>query len=335
MLLLGGCLRPDSIPCGSLVCPADSVCAADESRCIANAQLDACRGVAEAADCMVSATNGTCHEGVCEPWRCGDLARNGGESCDGADFGGLDCRRFGFANPDGLVCAHSCAFDLDGCGTAIQLVSNAFVRGGGGSSSVDSLAYDVSVPPGDGLFLLVSVVLGVYDCTIDNTPAVVAVTSNGIALVPVAAVVGSPCSAVATRAEQWRLVAPPVGTNHIVIELEAASYTAHSAALVFSGVDQDMPIHDTAQTTGIGTSASLEVVSAPGDVVVDTVSQGHSILGASADQMVIYVRNGSTDSSGDNTSASWGPGASPSVTRTWTFGATDEWQLVATSLRRR
>jgi hypothetical protein len=332
MLFLGGCFGPDASTCGSLVCPAGSVCSADESRCIANAQLAACRGVADGADCIVSDANGTCREGVCEPWHCGDQVRNGGETCDGDDLGGVDCRRFGFANPDGLVCGNSCNFDFDGCGSSIQLVSNAFERA---TFSIDTLAYDVSVPAGDGLFLLVSVILGVYDCSTDDSPAVVSVTSNGTALVPVAAVVGSPCSAIATRTEQWRLVAPSVGMNHIEITLERASYTAHSAAFVFTGVDQDMPIHATAQMTGVGTSASLDIVSAPGDVVVDIVSHGNSILGAGADQMVIYVRNGSPASSGDNSSASWGPGASPSVTRTWTFGADDEWQLVASSLRRR
>jgi hypothetical protein len=327
--LFCGCFSPEATTCGELVCPGNAVCSADGSRCILKQQLEACRSLENNADCVVAGAGGSCRDGVCELWRCGDGVRNGGEVCDGDDLGGIDCRRFGYANPDGLACLPVCAFDIDSCGSAIQMLAHATARDEGGSG----LTYSFTTPAGDGLFLLVSVhVAGT--CGAD-TPPVRSLTYNGAPLAPITAVVGTPCNDKATRSEQWHLVAPPVGPGTIIVDLEYSTYTTHSTAIVFSGVHQTTPIRATSQTKGTGTTASVAVDAAPGDIVVDTVGQGASILAPGDDQNAIVVRNAGTGSQLDNTAASWSTGHSPDVTMQWTFGSSDDWHLIATTLRRR
>jgi hypothetical protein len=45
---------------------------------------------------------------------CGDGVVDAGESCDGADLGGMDCSQLGFSGGQ-LACTVACAFDTSGC----------------------------------------------------------------------------------------------------------------------------------------------------------------------------------------------------------------------------
>ena len=57
----------------------------------------------------------TCQEGACvAPPRCGDGDVNGDEDCDGADFGGTDCRTLGFSTGD-LSCTDACTINASEC----------------------------------------------------------------------------------------------------------------------------------------------------------------------------------------------------------------------------
>jgi hypothetical protein len=45
---------------------------------------------------------------------CGDMVIEGGEDCDGADLGGVDCTTFGFEGGE-LLCAGDCTYDVSNC----------------------------------------------------------------------------------------------------------------------------------------------------------------------------------------------------------------------------
>ena len=46
--------------------------------------------------------------------QCGNVTREAGEACDGADIGGFTCSSIGYASGT-LVCQPSCLFDFSGC----------------------------------------------------------------------------------------------------------------------------------------------------------------------------------------------------------------------------
>jgi hypothetical protein len=332
-LTIAGCLDRATQTCGSVTCPLTLACAPDGIRCVLPQQYDACRILNDDTPCSVGDVGGICKDRLCELFECGDGVRNGNEACDGVDLGGADCRAFGYANPEGLVCRADCRLDRDACGDAIQLVAHGY-----GYTRDNFLPYEVTVPAGEGLFMLVSVQVSALCSGSQNTPSVIGVEFMGKTFAPVTSIVGTPCSASSTtRSEQWMLVAPPAGTAEVGITLtpDSDAPPIHSAALVFSGVNQVNPIRATAQAKGSGMTASVDVSSAPHDVVVDAVGQGFAIDGPSSGQTAIFVRNRSSNYTLDNTAASWRLGQGPTVTMSWTFAAPNEWQLIASSLQPR
>jgi cysteine-rich repeat protein len=67
-------------------------------------------------------------EGAAAP-RCGDLVRQTGEQCDGADFGGQSCEDFGFDSGN-LSCRANCTVDGGGCVTKGVTCGNALLDAG-------------------------------------------------------------------------------------------------------------------------------------------------------------------------------------------------------------
>jgi hypothetical protein len=47
----------------------------------------------------------------------------------------------------------------------------------------------------------------------------------------------------------------------------------------------------------------------------------------------VFIQNVSSDNTLDNSAASIAPGAAPVVSMEWTFGFTDEWQMIVCSLQ--
>ncbi len=197
------------------------------------------------------------------------------------------------------------------------------------TSNSSQLSYPLAVPPGDARFLLVSVEIG-SSCT-GTAATVTSITYNGVALMPITSIVGTPCGT-NSRSEQWQLVAPAVGTANVAVTLSKTGLSVHSGALELTGVNQAMPVRASASMSGAGNASSLAVASIDGDLVINTVGQGNGISGPGTSQTTIYIRNSSASSTLDNTAASTSPGAAM-VTSTWKFTNADEWQTISSSIR--
>jgi cysteine-rich repeat protein len=94
---LAGCLQQPGVSCDDgTICAVGTTCVAGggEVRCATDAQMTACFGKAENADCNVESTFGNCRFGVCLPGACGDGVVGGKEECDdGNSVDGDGCSR--------------------------------------------------------------------------------------------------------------------------------------------------------------------------------------------------------------------------------------------------
>ena len=117
-----GCLSFDDVQCADgHLCPPGSRCDDVHGGCILPAQLQACANTDDGEDCEIDGAGGTCVNGGCVAWFCGDGMLNGGEACEGSDFGvgadgvAVDCTTFGFTNHAGLICTDACHIDRTQC----------------------------------------------------------------------------------------------------------------------------------------------------------------------------------------------------------------------------
>lgn len=198
-------------------------------------------------------------------------------------------------------------------------------------ANVASLRYSLTVPPGSGRFLVVSVQLG-SNCTA-LVPDVTSVTFANLAMARTTTITGTPCGMTTTRSDQWQLVAPPTGTNDVDIVLAGPAQTVHSGALAFVGIDQTTPVRASAIARGSGLASTVTVNSAPGDLVVNTIGQGDRIVAPGQGQTLRFLNNSSGADTLDNSAASTAVATGASTTMTWTFGTADEWQTISLSLQ--
>src|SRR5690349_19781909 len=99
LLLASGCVAAQSKSCpDSVVCPSGTTCASitvgetSLPYCATDAELAACRGLADGVACTRNSPgDGTCHGGICTADRCGNLLVDQGEMCDdGNTTDGID-----------------------------------------------------------------------------------------------------------------------------------------------------------------------------------------------------------------------------------------------------
>jgi len=211
--------------------------------------------------------------------------------------------------------------------TPPMLVGLAKIHG----AKTATLTFPMTVPAGDNRFLIVTA--GVGSGCVDPIPTVITATYADLPLTRLDAISGTHCGPNGARSEQWRLVAPPVGTNNVVIKLGDTGLTFHAGALAFTGVNQATPVRASAKGSGSGMDASVVVDSAVGDLVVATVGQGGVIVSPGNGQNTAFVDNASGGNTLDNTAASTALGAAPTVTMDWSFEGVDEWQMIVASLR--
>lgn len=111
----------------------------------------------------------------------------------------------------------------------------------------------------------------------DPGKTITGVTYSGVALTSTAAIHSG--GGTAGYVQMWYLVAPGTGTNPVVVTLSAfgASTDLLGGSVSFDGVDQSTPVQNFNSATGSGTSASLVITSATGDMVVDVEANGSNI----------------------------------------------------------
>lgn len=132
------------------------------------------------------------------------------------------------------------------------------------------------------------------------------------------------------RTELWYLIGPPTGTHTVNLTVENTT-TIEAGATTWAGVGQTAAtaLGNDAGATGLGSTASVEVASASGEVVVDVV--GTQNAGAT-----VTVGDGQTErwnqvGTAGVGAASSGPGAT-NVTMSWDLAIKESWAISAVAL---
>jgi cysteine-rich repeat protein len=130
------CVSSDSVPCGELVCPADTVCTQltqpATTICATDEQLAPCVGKGDGDTCVIEGISvARCYDGVCQDGGCGNGRMEDAEVCDdgnraSGDGCAADCLSTeicGNSIPD-LAAEETCDdgnhLDHDGCSSTCQ-----------------------------------------------------------------------------------------------------------------------------------------------------------------------------------------------------------------------
>jgi uncharacterized repeat protein (TIGR01451 family) len=193
---------------------------------------------------------------------------------------------------------------------------------------------------GSNLVLVVGISINIAN----NTGATVSgVTYNGIALTQ-AGVHND--AGLTRRVEMWYLVAPATGLNNVIVTVNLPGGTGVLGVVVgaatFTGADQTIPIRSflavdaPATSTTAGSLASLNLPSAYGDMVLDTLATGGdrtvTAFGPSQTAQWNLTSTGTTSPPDILGTGSTRAGA-PSVPLSEQFSATSNWSVAAVSLQ--
>jgi hypothetical protein len=205
-----------------------------------------------------------------------------------------------------------------------QITFDSASSAAGPNGNVSSLTFAHTVGAGSDRVLWV----GVH--TRDGNTAVSNVTYGGTPFTRVGSIVAGGGQ---NRSEIWQLLSPAVGTANIVVTLSAAKNVA-AGAVSFFGVDQSTPVGSLASGSGNSTTANVTVSSAAGEVVLDAVSANGDAISLTAGAGQTQRYNTGTGTAGGNVRAggSTEQGA-PTVTMSWTLGASKPWSIFAVSIR--
>jgi hypothetical protein len=72
----------------------------------------------------------------------------------------------------------------------------------------------------------------------------------------------------------FSLKAPAPGTNPVQVTLTGGTASLEAGSVSFTGVDQTTPVRNVTTSFGAGTTPSVTVASAPGNMVVDAMVTG-------------------------------------------------------------
>lgn len=203
----------------------------------------------------------------------------------------------------------------------------AFDAAASGNATGTSLAYSHTVSGSDRV-LIVGVTL--YS---NSTQTVSTVTYNGVSMTLIPS-----CTAEANdlRVEQWYLVAPATGANNVVVTPTATTPAISSVAASFTGVDQSTPIGTCATATGTSTGPSVNVTSAAGEVVVDTMAfwgSGSSPSGTQGASQTFRDDDFYDHAFGRFYNAVSTEAGAGTVTMSWTIDDNHNWAIAGTPLK--
>ena len=179
-------------------------------------------------------------------------------------------------------------------------------------------------------------VVGV-ELNITNMPtaSVSGITYKGTALT----FVGAHNDAAATRrVEMWYLLAPPTGSNSMVLTVNmptAGTVGTVFGATTFSGVDQTVPIAGFYSANGTaGTFSQLDVPSVVNGMVLDALATGGSVTVAVPGPQNSLYNNASNNGSDppDVTGVGTSHAGAPSLPNSETFSGASNWALGAVSI---
>ena len=136
------------------------------------------------------------------------------------------------------------------------------------------------------------------------------------------------------RTELWYLLAPPTGSSTVAVAVSPAREVAASS-ISYTGVSQTTPLNTFVSATGQSNTASVNAPSAPGELVVDTVSANGdaNYVNPGAGQQSQWILQTGTTALNVRSGGSREPGASPTVNMSWTLGQSSYWSIGAVSLK--
>lgn len=204
---------------------------------------------------------------------------------------------------------------------AIDNVSTA----SGANSNVNTLSWSHTVRSGQNGILIVAL------SQRDGTTATTGVWYGGTLLTQIG---GQAATGSQSRTDLWYMLAPPAGTANIFVAL-LTSKRIVASAISFTGVNQTTPLGTFVGATGQSTTATVNVSSKPGELVLDTVttSGDANILTANAGQTERWdLFSGTGDLNNVRGGGSTEAGAA-SVTMSWTLGASKVWAIGAVAIK--
>ncbi|MBW2058654.1 MAG: hypothetical protein JRJ26_14260, partial [Deltaproteobacteria bacterium] len=162
----------------------------------------------------------------------------------------------------------------------------------------------------------------------DSYETVAGITYNGVPL----SFVGEDHRDDDARVEIWMLVGPDLGTHDVKVTFNRALYRQAIAGVVtFTGVDQNGPLRTFASEYGDGSTASVGVPSATGELVFGIVAaewpSGLTAGSGQTERWNLSMGGGRTGGAGSTE-----PGAS-TVTTSWTLGSSDHWAVAGISVK--
>lgn len=193
---------------------------------------------------------------------------------------------------------------------------NSSARRGPVSTTSPDCSFNLTVNSGALKMLIGTVVMSSSSITITSA------TFGGQNLTRIA-------RATSSRAvEMWYLVEPPVGTNQLVFNFSSPTYNQCGAS-VWNNVDYNNPPQaaDFRSASGSGTSATVNVPSATGQVVIDSL-YGRAGLAVGPGQTLLYTTNASTTYHG----SSYEAGAA-TTTMSWTWTTSGDWLIGAVPIK--
>ncbi|UCC45002.1 MAG: DUF4347 domain-containing protein, partial [Candidatus Zixiibacteriota bacterium] len=149
---------------------------------------------------------------------------------------------------------------------------------------------------------------------------------NGVALTQVGVQTGTGQN----RMEIWSLVAPDIGTHNLTINWSGEPSGASLGIITFTGVDQTTPLGTFASATGSGTSGSVNVTSAAGELVFGSVmvSASNQDLIPGGSQTEQWDIIGGSANGGGSTEV-----GAPTVTTSWSWTSSANWAIGGVSIK--
>ncbi len=184
------------------------------------------------------------------------------------------------------------------------------------ATSVTSLTWSHTVATGSNRALFVTL-------AIDGLgPGVNGVTYGGVALTQVGRTTGN------HAVEIWRLLSPAAGSADVVVSLGGAT-DIKGGAVTYNGVEQTTPTGTYAGASGTGTTASVDVSSATGGLVLDITNWDNNPSGYSTGtgQSDIWNLTNSAHRAVSTTEA-----GAATVTMSSTVSASNQWEIGAVSI---
>jgi len=191
-------------------------------------------------------------------------------------------------------------------------------------ANTNNLTWSHTIGSGSNRILIISV------SNRDGNKTVTSVTYGGTALTQIGFQNGPGNQ---NRTSLWKLLAPPTGTASIVVTL-SGSVNVVGGAVSFDNVDQTTPHGTFVSANGTSTTASVNVTSAAGEVVIDTATANGDAVSLTAGAGQTAQWNTGTGTAGGNVRGGGSTeGGAPAVTMSWTLGASKPWSIGAVSLK--